>query len=234
VDGEADDRSDAPVTVDLLADLQAGLLDDRTAARLRQRARTEPIIADQLAALDRVRRELAELGSDQASASDVPTELAARIGSALRSEAPLATTPRASTLRPRHIAAAAGEAAAGAVGTAMLLGSGSAGDARTSGPSVAASAGLPLFASQLDELLSQPPDLGELADPQRRVSCLSGLGYPTSTSVLGAKPLTVNGRPGLLLLLPGDVPGRIDAIVVGPNCSSVDTGLLISTAVNRP
>ncbi|MDT5339935.1 MAG: hypothetical protein QOD90_5440 [Mycobacterium sp.] len=237
MDGEADDRSDAPVTVDLLADLQAGLLDDRTAARLRQRARTEPIIADQLAALDRVRREVAELGSDQASASDVPTELAARIGSALRSEAPLATTPRASTLRPRHIAAAAGVAAviaAGAVGTAMLLGSGSAGDARTSGPSVAAPAGLPLSASQLDELLSQPPDLGELADPQRRVSCLSGLGYPTSTSVLGAKPLTVNGRPGLLLLLPGDVPGRIDAIVVGPNCSSVDTGLVVSSVVNRP
>jgi hypothetical protein len=66
------------------------------------------------------------------------------------------------------------------------------------------------------------------------VSCLGGLGYPTSTSILGAKPLTIRGRAGLLLLLPGDVPDRVTAIVVGPNCSSVDTGLLVSSAVNRP
>jgi hypothetical protein len=237
VDGEADDRFEPPVTVDLLADLQAGLLDDRTAARLRQRARTEPIIADQLAALDRVRREVAELGADRASTPDVPADVTARIDSALRSEAPLATPPRAPMLQPRHVAAAAGVAAviaAGTVGTAMLLGNGPAGDVETSASSVAASAGLTVSASQLDELLNRPPDLGELADPQRRVSCLSGLGYPTSTSVLGAEPITVGGRRGLLLLLPGDVPERINAVVIGPNCSAVDTGLLVSTVVNRP
>ena len=124
MEGEPDDRFEGPVTVDLLADLQAGLLDDQTAARLRQRARAEPIIADQLAALDRVRRELAELGADRASAPDVPADVTARIGSALRSEAPPATTPLPPKLRPRHVAAAAGVAAviaAGAVGTAMLL-----------------------------------------------------------------------------------------------------------------
>lgn len=237
MEGEAADRFEGPVTVDLLADLQAGLLDDQTAARLRQRARAEPIIADQLAALDRVRREVAELGADRASAPDVPADVTARIGSALRSEAPLGTTPLAPKLRPRHVSAAAGVAAviaAGAVGTTMLLGTGPASDVGTSASSVAAPTGLALSASQLGVLLNRPPDLGELADPQRRVSCLGGLGYPTSTSVLGAKPLTVNGRPGLLLLLPGDVPGRVTAIVVGPNCSSVDTGLLISTAVDRP
>jgi hypothetical protein len=237
VDGEADDRFDGPVTVDILADLQAGLLDDRTAALLRQRARAEPIIAARLAALDRVRRELAELGAEGASAPDVPADVTARIGSALRSEAPSASTPRVPKLRPRHVAAAAGVAAviaAGAVGTAMLLGKGSAGDVGTSASSVVAPGGLALSASELGALLSQPPDLGGLADPQRRVSCLGGLGYPTSTSILGAKPLTIHGRAGLLLLLPGDVPDRVTAIVVGPNCSSVDTGLLVSSAVNRP
>ena len=45
---------------EMLADLQAGLLDDATGRRLRRRARTDPDAARQLAALDRVRRELAE------------------------------------------------------------------------------------------------------------------------------------------------------------------------------
>jgi hypothetical protein len=54
----------APLTPELLADLQAGLLDDDTAAALRQRVRTDPHADDMLAALDRVRRDLADLGAD--------------------------------------------------------------------------------------------------------------------------------------------------------------------------
>ena len=77
-------RADAPITPEMLADLQAGLLDDATAARVRRRARTDPEAARQLAALDRVRRELAELGADEASAADVPAAVTARVGAALQ------------------------------------------------------------------------------------------------------------------------------------------------------
>jgi hypothetical protein len=84
------------------------------------------------------------------------------------------------------------------------------------------------------ELLRQPPDLGPLADPQRRASCLSGLGYPTSAAVLGARPLTVDGRSGVLVLLPGDTPLAVNAVAVALNCSSVDTGLLAERVVTRP
>jgi len=45
-----------PITPELLADLQAGLLDDATAVELRQRVRTDTDAAEMLAALDRVRR----------------------------------------------------------------------------------------------------------------------------------------------------------------------------------
>jgi len=55
-----------PITPELLADLQAGLLDDATAAALRQRVRTDSAAAGMLSALDRVRRDLADLGADQA------------------------------------------------------------------------------------------------------------------------------------------------------------------------
>ena len=84
----ADDRYELPVTVDLLADLQAGLLDDRTAARLRRRVRTDPAVKAQLAALDRVRRNLSALAVDSASAPDAPADVTATSGEALRSAPP--------------------------------------------------------------------------------------------------------------------------------------------------
>ncbi|WP_077739697.1 hypothetical protein [Mycolicibacterium boenickei] len=64
--------SDGPIPAELLADLQAGLLDDTTAADVRRRVRTDPLAGpdarNTLAALDRVRRDLRELGADSQSA----------------------------------------------------------------------------------------------------------------------------------------------------------------------
>lgn len=77
-----------PVTPELLADLQAGLLDDDTAAAVRRKVRADPDAARTLAALDSVRRELSRLGSDPGSAPEVPAEVTARIGAALRDTEP--------------------------------------------------------------------------------------------------------------------------------------------------
>ncbi|MCV7420667.1 hypothetical protein H7K45_08965 [Mycobacterium yunnanensis] len=82
--GEADDG----VTVDQLADLSAGLLDDSTAARLRRRARTDPEVGTVLAGLDRVRREVAALGEDPTSAAEVPDHVTSAIVEALRAAPP--------------------------------------------------------------------------------------------------------------------------------------------------
>jgi hypothetical protein len=253
VDSEAgghDDRFDGPVTMDLLADLQAGLLDERTAAALRHRARTDPDVARQLSTLERVRRDLAVLGVDAASAPDIPADVTARVGTALRNQLPPANrvldrhgsrtahAARGPVVRFRTAGAVLGLAAVIAAGTAMLLRNDSAGPfgAETTASSITVSrpsGGVPLSDAEILALLTQPPDLGALASPQRRASCLIGLGYSTGTSVLGARPLEVMGRPGVLVLLPGDVPTRINAVVVAPNCSSVDTGLLASTVVNN-
>jgi hypothetical protein len=88
VPGEADDPVERPVPVELLADLQAGLLDDSTAARLRRRARTEPDVEATLAALHRVRREVSALGGDAVSAPEVPAHVTAAIAAALRTAPP--------------------------------------------------------------------------------------------------------------------------------------------------
>ncbi len=229
------------MTVDLLADLQAGLLDDQTAARLRRRARTEPAIARQLAGLDRVRRGVAELGTDAASAPDIPAVVTARIGDALRAQPSAGAThpTRGSSFRLRRVTAAAGVAAAvaaAAVGTITLLRHGSTGEPDTERPVAASRApvGLPLSDEQIIDLLNRPPDLGALADPRRRASCLGGLGLPASMSVLGARSVDVNGTTEVLILLPADTPRRINAVVVAPNCSSVDTGLRASRIIDHP
>jgi anti-sigma factor RsiW len=230
-----------PIPPELLADLQAGLLDDATAAALRQRIRTDPEAAAKLAALDRVRRDLANLGSDEVSAPDVPAEVAARVGAALRAHHHTPAHSVRPTPRWRLVGLAAGVAAAvvGVVVGALMLMRDPA-PTRSAGPTAESitvsrpATDLPLSGAQLVGLLSQSPDYGPLADPQRRGDCLSGLGYSATTAVLGARQVDMHGRPGVLMLLPADTPGKVLALVVEPDCNAAHTGLLANTLVTRP
>ncbi|KBJ20376.1 RNA polymerase sigma factor SigM [Mycobacterium tuberculosis] len=77
------------------------------------------------------------------------------------------------------------------------------------------------------------PPGGPLGDPSRRTSCLSGLGYPASTPVLGAQPIDIDARPAVLLVIPADTPDKLAVFAVAPHCSAADTGLLASTVVPR-
>jgi hypothetical protein len=252
VDGGASDPAeiprsafdlDAPITVGVLADLQAGLLDDETAAHVRQRVRNDEALARQLGALDRVRRDLALLGADAPSAPEVPAAVTARVTAALRAAGsrPAGHAVRGARIRPRVVVAVIGTLAAIAavgVGTATLLRP--AGPTRAAGPTAEKltvpqpPSRFPLSAPELVALLGRPLDLGPLTDPQRRSSCLSGLGYPTSTPVLGAKRIQADGQPLVVLLVPGVAQKVVNALVVRPNCSSADTGLLADTALNQP
>lgn len=93
---------------------------------------------------------------------------------------------------------------------------------------------VPLTDLQLLALLDRPADLGVLREPGRLSSCLSGLGYPMSTAVLGAQPVDINGRAAVVLLVGADDPGMINVLAVTPHCSVADTGLVADTAVARP
>src|SRR5947209_3959159 len=83
---EPDQGDDPPLTADTLADLQAGLLDDETAARVRQRVRADPGARQTMEALNRVRRDVAVLGSDAASAPPVDPALVDGIVAGLRAQ----------------------------------------------------------------------------------------------------------------------------------------------------
>jgi hypothetical protein len=241
-----DAGTDPPLTVAALADLQAGLLDDDTAARLRNKVRTDQDAQRTLGALNQVRRDVAALGADPSSAPAVDPAVVDRIAGALRAQSgqagPAHTVGRGRLPRPARVAVAAvGLAAAGA---AVWLGITSLLTAPAPTPSRPATINfitvtrppttIPLSDQQILALLDRAPDFGPLADPQRRASCLTGLGYPADAPVLGARPVEIAGHPAVLLLLANDTPGAVAALAVAPSCSAVDTGLLSDRIVNRP
>ncbi len=92
---------------------------------------------------------------------------------------------------------------------------------------------IPLSDPEIIALTHRPPDFGALGNPAQRASCLGGLGYPAATEILGAQPVEVNARPGVLLVMPGDTPDTVTAYAVALNCSAADTGLLATTTIPR-
>ncbi|KAA1246025.1 hypothetical protein F0Q45_23680 [Mycobacterium simiae] len=232
--------AEPPLTVELLADLQAGLLDDNTATRIRQRVRTDPEAAATLRALQQVRRDLAAVGADPSTAPDPAPHVTVRhaTSATISPVSPAAHAARAHTRPTKVLAGVAGlgaVAAAIGVGTAALI------DEPEPTPNTPATAmhitvstpppTIPLSQDQILELLRHAPDYGPLADPSRRASCLNGLGYPASTLILGAQPVDINARPGVVLVVPGDTPDHVAVYAVALNCSAADTGLLASTTV---
>ena len=243
--GDPGEGADTPLTAELLADLQAGLLDDDAAAQVRRQVRENPEAAGVLRALNQVRCDVAAVGADPASAPDTPPAVTARISAALRSASGPATGGAAHSARP-HIRPArliAGVSGFCAVVAAIGFGAAALVNAPVPTPSTQITAEhitvstppmvIPLSQAQILGLLNRSPDYGPLNDPARRASCLTGLGYPASTQVLGAQQIDINARPGVLLVLRGDTPDNLLAFAVALNCSAADTGLLASTQVPR-
>jgi len=191
------------------------------------------------AVVERVRRDLAELGRDSASAPAVPPDVSARVIAAIRAE-PAHTVSRQPLRRLQvfGLIVGLGAVAAGVTVGAWMLGRDPA-PTYPAGPTanqitVARPAtDIPLPHTQIVELLAQPPDYGPLTDPRRRASCLDGLGHGPGTPVLGARPLDMHGRPAILLLLPGETDDAVVAMVVEPGCSNAHTGLLAKRVVTR-
>ncbi|ORB64894.1 hypothetical protein [Mycobacterium scrofulaceum] len=238
-DNEADE---APLTVELLADLQAGLLDDESAARVRRRVRDDPEAEQILRALNQVRCDVATLGAEPAP--EVPPEVTARVSSALAPAEPGPPVAHAARPRPRPTRVLATVIGVGAVIAAIGVGTAALITAPEPAPSTQVTAEhitvstppmvIPLSAEEIVGLLSQRPDYGPLADPVRRASCLTGLGYPASTQVLGARRVEINARPGVVLVVPADTPRSLAVYAVALNCNAADTGLLANTQIPRP
>jgi hypothetical protein len=193
------------------------------------------------AVVERIRRDLGELGSDADSAPEVPPHVRARVVAALRDES---SRPAHSVRRPLRrlqvvgLVVGLGAVLAGVVVGASMLSRDPA-PRFPVGPTAEQitvdrpAADIPLPDAQIIALLSEMPDYGPLTDAKRRNSCVDGLGYAPGTQVLGARPLNMHGRPAVLLLFPGETSETVAAVAVEPNCSRAHTGLLAKAVVSR-
>lgn len=202
--------------------------------------------------LDRVRADLAGLAA--APAPDPPAEVIESVKAALRAESAAhhvvtgvsgsaVHADRAPRGKPSRLRMAGVIVGLAAVALAVVLGSvalvrsppseldtGITAKHITVGPSAP---DMPLSNEAIIGLLDRPPDFGGLADPRQRGSCLNGLGYSADTPVLGAQPVEVHGQAAVLLVLAAQKPGELAALVVPPNCSTVNTGLIVDTVIQR-
>lgn len=184
----------------------------------------------------------AEVATEVDVAAELATEVAADMAVAATATAPSAAArPARSFPRPSRsfpwshrsfprpgrgvrvaaLAAAAGLAAVGYLGP--LAAAPQPHERPGAGPLAAPQPhGQPLTLSH-DQLLSNTPtgrDFGPLADADARSSCLSALGAPGSEPLAG-RPVVLDGRPGVLLVLPTARPGRLRLLVVDPGCANV-------------
>lgn len=241
------DPAEAPLTLELLADLHAGVFDDHVATRLRRRAAADPRAGEILAALDAT---VADLGAvSQRRPPAIPDEVAARLDAAVAAQLERAGSAAAGSLWARRnrrarwagvaiLATAA--AATGVVAAAGLqletAGIPRADEALGSATGVRSAEPLTLTRSSLGGALDRAlttPDYGPLAPPEQLRNCLAANGVPGGGRPLGALTVTLDGHPGVLLVLPTGRIAQVRLLVVGPDCGPDDPSQMAEYLVGR-
>lgn len=232
-------------SLDLLADLHAGALTEQAATPLLDRAIADPQARTVLAALDATVADLAALPTQRPAR--IPDAVAQRLDAALAAEvkrAPAHLPDRARTGRYRAArrlvtrpagrrrararwvaagvlaAAVIGVAVAGAMIGVMSVGTPRAGDA-LGAAAVSPPAPLVLSSGDLSGALSPAwgaRDYGALSRPEALQGCLDANDVPARDKPLGAREVTLDGRRGVILVLPTTQSTQFRLLVVGPGC----------------
>lgn len=223
-----------PWSVDLIADLHAGVLPPEVAAQLRPRVEADADAREVLRALDATLADLEALPP-----IPMPDHVAARIDAALAAEArplaPVASLDEARKRRNRRLGLGGGVlvAAAAAFGIVLAVAPGSqqgpgdkaAQPAPTTSSSSANSA--PPLALKRDELGSAVGDVlkaqnyGPLETPDRLAGCLQGGGITSSGKPLGISPINLEGKDAVMAILPAGL-GQYRLVVLDPTTCGPD------------
>lgn len=241
--GPGEDRPQPPYSVDLLADLHAGVLAEDTAAHVRAHL-TE---ADRtvLAALDRTEAELRTMPVEPVPMPEHVRAMTDRTLASIAAEVADAGAPRDELAdrrrrRGRWIAGGAGLAAAAAIAVVLAL---SLSVWRTApaerSPAVAQSAettpGDALTGPDRVAMLSVfgRTDAAPFGSTERLRRCTAANGVPADVAVVGSGPVTLSGRPAAVILLGSDVAGRFTALAVGPDCDTDRPSTISRTELGR-
>lgn len=233
-----------PWSVDLIADLHAGVLPPEVAAQLRPRVEADPDAQEILRALDATLADLEALPS-----IPMPDHVAARIDAALAAEArpvaPVVSLDEARKRRNRRLGLGGGVlvAAAAAFGIVFAVSPGgqqanTPGDAAPA-PTTNSDASAPLslkrdeLGSAVGEVL-KAQNYGPLETPDRLAGCLKGGGITSSGNPLGISPINLEGKDAVMAILPAGL-GKYRLVVLDPATCGPDKpqGVLADTTVGQ-
>lgn len=238
-----------PWSVDVLADLHAGVLDEREAERLWPQVEADPQARAVIEALEATTADLAQLGSQPVA--PVPADVAARIDAALAQERAAANGSNVVSLaaarrRRNRIAGWGGGflAAAAAVVAAVLVAVPGGDDSTTPGvaqpaPSdepVSGSPSLTLDSGGLEAAVGEVNgvrDFGPLGNEARLDACLQAGGIDPDTKPVGIRPATIDGQEAVIVLYTTGELAQFRLVALAPDCGPDNPGLLLDETVGR-
>lgn len=230
-----------PLTPEMIADLHAGILPTALAEALWTRVRADSDAKAVVAALDQTAVDIHALGP--LDIEPMPDLIAARLRKALHTPDPPMSAAAPQKIRSSSSSSPRLGLLAAAAATVVVLGTFLGFDHFRSDPATpdgtTAQTALPEAINLVDGTVPRSEALavrggaliGRLTDPRLRSDCLSANGYAEGTTVLGARSATVGSRRGTLLLIPGDRPPIVIALVLGDRCSASNPDLLAVTTV---
>lgn len=259
----------APYSLDLLADLHAGVLSESVSERLWPLVRQDESAMNVISALEKVTARLGEVGREHATGEPMPPEVAERIDRALAAAEPVTGTSAAVTAtstantatstavpslasrrRPRRLVAAgigvaATVAVSAAVVTAVIVssdGDSSAVVADGPGPEptlvldsdeVDASFAYRVMADRADVPLLESDALTECLAANGIGMTGTGVSGTGVDAVLGAAPVELDGRRGVVLVLPRDsTSSGLTLLAVAPDCAAGNPATLLRRDLN--
>jgi hypothetical protein len=74
-------------------------------------------------------------------------------------------------------------------------------------------------------------DYGPLSNPRQLSGCLKANGQDPDEKPIGAKQITLDGKPGTLLVLTTGVLAQYRLLVVGPTCSATSPATLANQVI---
>lgn len=246
-----------PWSVDTLADLHAGVLDQQTANQLWSRVEHDPEARAILNALDATTDDLSELGT--APAEPIPAEVAAKLDAALADEAnqhgspgqtteapvaPVTDMAAARQRRRRRLQWGAGvvgvaAAAVAAVAIAVPSNTTTPGTPNVAEPGPAQGTNEQPLSLRSDDMGNAvgpamgARDFGPLGTQGRLNQCLQANGIDPATKPAGVRGATVDGQPATVVVLTTGQLAQYRMLALAPTCGPDNPGTVFDKVVGR-
>ncbi|WLP88510.1 hypothetical protein Q9K23_12820 [Gordonia sp. NB41Y] len=235
-----DPLPEPPFPVKLLADLDAGVLDERTSAHIRSRIVDDPGAQAVLDALARTREDLKSLPVDPQPVPDWVDARTQQTLAAISAEVAAGSSSLTDRRRRRSGrmfavlgAAAAIVVAVVAIGVVFLRpDTNSVVPQANNSQSQLSTPAAPPDAAAVLSVLGRT-DGAPFSSPQALRRCTSANGIPDTTAVLGSGEVTLDGTPQVVILLSTGTAGRFLALVVGHDCDTGNPATRSSTVIGR-